>query len=100
DARRAVIRFEQGGEDSHDRGLAGAVGAEQREDASARHVEVHTLEHMQFLIGLLQSMDLDRHVLLFHASCLPIPGNNCRADTRFPGWPPGRLWLRVTCPRW
>jgi hypothetical protein len=64
DARRAVIRLEQGGENPHDRGLAGAVGAEQREDASTRHVEVHALQHLQFPKGLLQSMDLDGETVL------------------------------------
>jgi hypothetical protein len=30
--------------DTHDGGLAGAVGSEQREDAAARHLEVDTFE--------------------------------------------------------
>jgi hypothetical protein len=67
DTRRAAVRFEQGGENPHDRGLAGAVGTEQREDASARHVEVHTLEHVQVLIGFPQPVDLYRRVVRFHA---------------------------------
>ena len=60
DRRRPRVGPEQGGEDLHDRGLAGAVGAEQREDAAPRHVEVHAAQHVQVLVGLLQSLHADR----------------------------------------
>jgi hypothetical protein len=59
DAGSARVGLEQCGQDVDDRGLAGAVGAEECEDAPARHVEVHTREHLQVLVGLPQSVDLD-----------------------------------------
>ncbi|OKI46781.1 hypothetical protein A6A27_36985 [Micromonospora sp. CB01531] len=36
-------------QDTHDRGLARPVGAEQGEDAAPRHVEVHAAQHVQLL---------------------------------------------------
>ena len=45
DGGRPRVGLEQRGQDLHDRGLAGAVGAEQGEDAAPRHVEVDAAQH-------------------------------------------------------
>ena len=59
DADCPGVGLEQRGQDLHDRGLAGPVGAEQGEDAAPRHVEVHAAQHLQLLVGLLQTPDVD-----------------------------------------
>jgi hypothetical protein len=41
---------EQGRQDVHGRGLACAIGAEQREDAAVRNVEVDALQHVELLV--------------------------------------------------
>src|SRR6185503_4263354 len=56
DAGRAGVGLEQGGEDPHHRGLAGAVGAEQGEDASPRDVEVNAAQHLELAVRLLQPL--------------------------------------------
>ena len=60
DGGRPRVGLEQRGQDLHDRGLAGAVGAEQGEDAAPRHVEVHAAQHVQLLVRLLQALHADR----------------------------------------
>ncbi len=59
DAGRSGVGLEQRGEDLHQGGLAGAVGAEQGEDAAPRHVEVHAAQHFQVLVRLLQTLYLN-----------------------------------------
>ena len=44
---RALVRTQQRGQHAHERGLAGAVGAEDREDHAARHVEVDAVDGAQ-----------------------------------------------------
>ena len=48
------IRLQQGREDAHEGGLAGAVGAEKGEDAARLDVEVDAAQHVQLLEGLLR----------------------------------------------
>ena len=57
---RPRVGLEQRGQDLHDRGLARAVGAEQREDAAPCHVEVHAAQHVQLLVRLLEAPHVDR----------------------------------------
>ena len=57
--RRAAVGPEQRGEDLHDGGLAGPVGAEQGEDAARRHVEVDAAKHLEVAVRLRQSGDPD-----------------------------------------
>jgi hypothetical protein len=59
-ARGAGVCLEQRGQDLDDSGLAGPVGAQQREDAAARHLEVHALQDVQLLVGLLDALYSDR----------------------------------------
>jgi hypothetical protein len=54
DAHDAGIGADEGREDLDDGGLAGAVGAEQREDRSLGHVEVDAVEHELIAVGLAQ----------------------------------------------
>jgi hypothetical protein len=60
DAERASVEAEERREDAHDGGLAGPVGAEQREDGARWDVEVDVAEDLQVLEGLPQSVDADR----------------------------------------
>ena len=60
DRGRARVGLEQGRQDLHERGLAGAVRAEQGEDASRLHVEVDTAQHVQVVEGLLDAAYPDR----------------------------------------
>ena len=55
----ARVGLEQRRQDPHERGLAGAVRAEQREDAPRRHVEVDAAQHVQVLEGLLDALHPD-----------------------------------------
>ena len=64
DAGRPRVALEQRGQDFHDRGLARPVRAEQGEDATPLHVEVHATQHMQLLVRLLQTLHMDRRDLL------------------------------------
>src|SRR5690606_34212849 len=68
------IRPQQGREDAHERRLAGAVRAEQREDRAARDVEFDPSQHVQVPVGLLDSTDLDRggHDCSFSASSIAV----------------------------
>jgi hypothetical protein len=59
DAGTSPVGLEQRGQDFHDRGLARPVGAEQGENAAPRHVEVHAAQHLQLLVGLLQTLHVD-----------------------------------------
>jgi hypothetical protein len=45
DAHLAAVGADQDGQDVHGGGLAGAVGAEQREDRPLRHLQVDAVEH-------------------------------------------------------
>jgi len=58
DGGGAAVGLEEGREDPDERGLPGAVGAEQREDGPARHVEFDAPEDVQVLVGLPQPADL------------------------------------------
>jgi predicted ATPase/DNA-binding SARP family transcriptional activator len=85
DGGRPRVGLEQRGQDFHDRGLARAVGAEQGEDAAPRHVEVHAAQRAHLLVGLLQTLHVDRldrlrghrlcrHRPALHLSPSPRPG--------------------------
>ena len=54
------VRADQGGKDPHQGGLTGPVRPEKGEDAAPRHVEVHTAQHMQVPVRLLQGVHVDR----------------------------------------
>ena len=56
----ARVGLQQRREDPHQRGLAGAVRAEQREDAPRPHVEVDAPQHLQVLERLLDAPHPDR----------------------------------------
>ena len=60
DGGRPGVRLEQRGQDLHHRGLAGAVGTEQGEDAAPRDVELDAAQHVQLVIRLLQGVHVDR----------------------------------------
>ncbi len=59
DAGGSRVGLEQRAQDVHDGGLARPVRAEQGEDAAPRHVEVHAAQHLQFLVRLLQALNVD-----------------------------------------
>ncbi len=61
DAHLAAIGGDERGEDLHHRGLAGAVGAEQREDRPRGHVQVDAVEHHVVTERLAQSPCFDHH---------------------------------------
>ena len=63
DAGAAGIRLHEGREDAHERRLAGAVAAEQGEDAAASHGEVDPAQRVQVAEGLLDARDADRRVI-------------------------------------
>jgi hypothetical protein len=54
DRRRAAVRAQQRGEDAHGRRLAGAVGAEQGEDAGGGHLEVDAAQGFHVPEALLE----------------------------------------------
>ena len=56
-------RFEQGG-------LAGAVGAEQRDDFAASYLEVDTEQHLHTVVGDRDSLALQKCVVLLTCSAL------------------------------
>ena len=56
----ARVGLQQRRQDPHQRGLAGAVRAEQREDAARLDVEVDAAQHVQVLERLLDALDPDR----------------------------------------
>ena len=60
DAELAAVGADQGREDLDDRGLAGAVRAEQREDRALGDVEVDAVEHEVVAVGLAQAGRRDR----------------------------------------
>ncbi len=59
DAGGPCIGPEQGGQDLHHRGLAGAVRAEQGDDAAGGHVEVDAAKDLEVAVGLGQVLDED-----------------------------------------
>ncbi len=59
DPRGATVRPEQGGKDVHDRGLSGAVGSEQRKDATGGDVEVDVVQHDLVAESFGERFDLD-----------------------------------------
>ena len=62
----AGVGADEGGQDLDDRGLAGAVGAEQREDRSLGDVEVDAVEHEVVAEGLAQAGRGDRRSRACH----------------------------------
>ena len=54
DLGAAAVRPQQGGEDPHRGGLAGAVGAEQPADGSGRHREVEPVERHGAAVALAE----------------------------------------------
>ena len=61
---RALIRRLQAGDDPQQRGLAGARGAEQRDQLAAGHVEAHVVEGDEVAECLAQVADLDAHAAI------------------------------------
>jgi hypothetical protein len=59
----ARVGLQQRRQDAHERGLACAVRAEEREDAPRAHVEVDAAQHVQVLEGLLDALHPDRGCL-------------------------------------
>ena len=59
DRRRAAVGGDDGGEDPHGRGLAGAVGAEDAEHAAGRYLEVDTGEGLEVAEALRETLDPD-----------------------------------------
>jgi hypothetical protein len=59
DASSPRIGLEQRGQDSDERGLACPVRAEQGENVATSDLEVHTAQHLQLLVRLLQPMHVD-----------------------------------------
>jgi len=57
-----AVGADQGGQDVHRGGLAGAVGAEQREDGSLRNVQVDAVQHDLIAERLAQLGCLDRRL--------------------------------------
>ena len=57
----ATIGADERGQDLHDRGLAGAIGAEQREDRSRSHVQVDAVEHHVVAERFAQSACFNHH---------------------------------------
>jgi len=58
--RRPAVGPHERAQDMHGRGLAGAVGAEQRGHRSGFHREVDAVEHDLLAVGLAQPPDFDR----------------------------------------
>src|SRR5512132_3418355 len=61
-----IVALNSGGASPTWRGGVGycpPVGAEQREDAAPRHIEVHAAQHTQLLVRLLQALHVDRRPL-------------------------------------
>jgi hypothetical protein len=71
-AHRAGVGGDQGREDLDDRGLAGAVGAEQREDRSLGDVQIDAFEHDVVAVGLAQADRRDRCWRACHAGLLRV----------------------------
>ena len=70
DPNLAGVGADQGREDVDDGGLAGAVGAEQREDRSLGDVEVDAVEHEVLAVGLAQAGRRDRRLRACHVILL------------------------------
>ena len=66
DARRAARGREQGGQQQHRRGLAGAVGAEQADQAGPRHDEVERVERPDLAVVAAEPLGLDRRAVVAH----------------------------------
>ncbi len=67
DPRRAAVGLEDGAEDVEQRGLAGAVGAEQREQLVRTHREADIVERQRAAITLGHAVDHDlRHGTVRH----------------------------------
>ena len=62
DSQRAAVRLLLPGDHPEQRGLAGAVGADDADDAAAREVEVEVLDEDLVAVGLAQVLGLDHHV--------------------------------------
>ena len=71
DPRLPGVGRGEGGEDLHGRRLAGAVGAEQAEDGSGRHLERDAVEGLHLVsVSLGQALDLDCIGCASHAHLL------------------------------
>jgi len=81
DVGRPRIRLEQSGKDPHDGGLAGAIRAEQGEDATPLHLEVDAAQDVDVLVRLLQALYLDRRLLDLNGGHLVV-----RSLSRLVGW--------------
>ena len=68
DPGRSRIGLEQGGEDPHRGGLAGAVGAQQAEHTARAHGEIDAVEGPNRAVRLLEPLDNDR--IIGHAAKL------------------------------
>jgi hypothetical protein len=71
DGGRAAVGWEQGGQDPHGGGLAGAVGAQQGQQGAGGNGQVHPGEHLGAAEGLAQPSGVD-HWVVHHWSHLRI----------------------------
>ena len=76
DAGDPGVRAQQRREDVDDRGLSGAVRAEQREDAAGRDVEVDAVEHDLVAEGLHEPFGLDGGVIMTPSWVRPVRGGS------------------------
>src|SRR5205085_11511604 len=90
DARGPAGLHDEAGEDVDQRGLAGAVRAEQAENAAAGNVEADPVQRaLAALVGLLQIADRDRRFAhrLRHSPSFP-SGEAQSPSLRQGSWPP------------
>jgi phytoene dehydrogenase-like protein len=76
DARGALVRSEQGRQDSNGRRFAGAVGPEEAEDRPRLDAQVNPPKRMYVPVALSEPLRLDRESLRAHAphATHPAPG--------------------------
>ena len=60
DARGAAVGLENGAQDVQQRGLAGAIGAKQREQFARPYLKAHIVERQRAAVTLGHAVDLDR----------------------------------------
>ena len=84
DPRGAAVGLEDGAEDVEQRGLAGAVRAEQREQLVRPHREADIVQRQRAAIALGHAVDHDlRHGTVRHRPPLPVCANDARISGRF-----------------
>ena len=69
----AIVDRQDAGDGLHGGGLAGAVGADQRDQFAFAHFEIHALDGLDAAVGHLQAVDFQRESVC-HVNVLPCPG--------------------------